>query len=171
METFFFYIFSLISILGGLLVILLKNVVHAALALLASFIGVAGLFLIIGAEFIAIIQILIYAGAIMILFLFAIFLLDIPKLNRAKEFLRQKQIAIPLVSFFTLMLGALFTLTQYDLGKQGIHDEKYIEAAGGNIEVIGNVMYTQYILPFEVISILLLAAMIGAIVIARKELK
>ncbi len=171
METPFFILFALISVVGAICVISLKNVVHAAVALLVSFLGVAGLFLLINAEFIAVIQILVYAGAVMILFLFAIFLLDIDKLKSARTYLRQRKIALPFIGLFTIVLLASASMVTTKGAKMGSESPEYIESIGGNIEAIGRVMYTKYLLPFEIVSILLLAAMIGAIVISRRELK
>ncbi len=171
METPFFILFALISVVGSICVITLKNVVHAAVALLTSFLGVAGLFLLMNAEFIAVIQILIYAGAVMILFLFAIFLLDIEKLRTARTYLRQRKIALPFVGLFTIVLLAGASMVSTKGAVTGAETPEYIASVGGNIEAIGRVMYTKYLLPFEIVSILLLAAMIGAIVISRRELK
>lgn len=169
MEAVCFYIFSIGAILGGILVITRKNPIHSALFLVLTFFFVAGLYLILGAEFLSMIQIIVYAGAIMVLFLFVIMFVNIEKEEEPSEnHLIQRFWGMAL----SVLIGAaLFFVVKSHISKglMGQYSPEKVEAAG-NAQSVARVLFTQYLLPFEVASILLLVAIVGAIVLAKKEL-
>lgn len=148
-----------------------RSLVRSVIWLVVSFVGVGALFLLLEAEFIAAVQILVYAGGIVVLFLFVIMLVNLNELQRVEYLHRQWLPAVLLVCVLLAELGFMMWA--------GIQDSEppspdQISAAlrtvdGGNIETIGMTLYTDYILPFEVVSMLLLVAMIGAIYFAKKR--
>ena len=173
MEWPFFLIFAVGMIAASVMVISLRNVVHSALALLLSFFFVAALYVMLGAEFLAAIQILIYAGAIMMLYVFVIMLVNVREQMGVRQWNRQRAFAFIIAGllaaeFLVILLGGFFEL----LPPAGVVAEGAKATAEiGNTEAFGGVLYTQFLFPFEVASLLLLAAMIGAIVLAKREIK
>ena len=148
-----------------------RSLVRSVIWLVVSFVGVGALFLLLEAEFIAAVQILVYAGGIVVLFLFVIMLVNLNELQRVEYLHRQWLPAVLLVCVLLAELGFMMWV-----GTQASEPPPpdQISAAlrtvdGGNIETIGMTLYTDYILPFEVVSMLLLVAMIGAIYFAKKR--
>jgi NADH-quinone oxidoreductase subunit J len=172
MELVLFLGFSLIAIVAGGLVVFHPHPVKSALALVVSFFAIGGLYLLLQAEFIALMQVLVYAGAVMVLFLFVIMLLNLRPREQEKPGYRERlRFAGPLAAVF---LGALLTVIYSPLariGRGGGMDPQTVEAQGGNIRVIGRALFTDYLLPFEVTSILLLVAVVGVIVLAKRQIK
>lgn len=169
MEILFFYLFAGIATLSALMVITRKNVVHCALFLVLTFVCVAAIYVLLKAELLAAIQVLIYAGAIMVLFLFAILLINIDKTKEIRFSQRQSPLALVLAG----MLFAQITFIIYKaitVSPVGTLSPEKVSKIG-NTEVIGALLYTEFLFPFEVASVLLLAAMIGAIVLAKRYLK
>ena len=166
-HTLFFYILGAITLISGLLVILMRNPVHSALFLIITFLSIAGIFVVLDAEFIAAVQVLVYAGGIMVLFLFVIMLVTMGEQKKGMIGFKRFHVAVSIV-LALLLAGALisvffinpFSSTEPD-------DTEVLRGGGGNIEAIGIGLYRYYILPFEVASVLLLAAMIGAVVLAK----
>ena len=156
----FFWFFSILGIAGGIGLITQKNPVMAALSLILNFFSIAGLYLSLQAEFLAVIQILVYAGAIMVLFLFVIMLLNMQD-EQNQQFDLTKGMAFLLGLAF---LGEMIFVLNGFMGRS---------VSGpfpiGKVEPIGMQMMTRYLFPFEMISVVLLAALIGAIVIAKKH--
>ena len=153
----------MLGIAGGIGLVLNRNPVHAALSLILNFFSIAGLYLSLQAEFLAVIQILVYAGAIMVLFLFVIMLLNLNKETQEAPFSFARVAA--------WILGIAFAVEMIVIVKQGLGDTGgKIEGTfqGATVEAIGSAMMTKYIFPFEMISVVLVAALIGAIVIAKK---
>ena len=166
MEFVLFYIFGFIAVVSALLVILQKNPIYSAVFLILTLFSVAILFLLLNAQFVAAVQVLVYAGAIMILFLFAIMLLNIK--YEEKAFSKLANLKITGI-FITLVLFIEFVYMislRKGLGI-AIPPEKVAEA--GNVELIGKILFTKYLFPFEVASLVLLVAMIGVIVLAKKK--
>lgn len=162
-EQAIFYIVSALAILSALAMIIAKNAVHAALFMVANFALVAVLFLLLRASFIATIQIVVYAGAIMVLFLFVIMMLNVSEAERPQDRLFALDSLAPLIAF-----GLLAVLAYVSFGV------KQPEASAGgltfaNIQDIGALLFTRYLYPFEITSILLLVAMIGAVVLAKRR--
>nr|HID59356.1 NADH-quinone oxidoreductase subunit J [Desulfobacterales bacterium] len=170
-----FFVFSAISVISALAVILNRNPVKSALSLVVCFFSLGGLYLLLQAEFIAVMQVLVYAGAIMVLFLFVIMFL-----NLGPEGLKERRGAIIspgaswgiiylLVPIFLSLLYAIHH-PQAFTGASGEYTSEAIAAAGGNTRSIAMVLFSKYLLPFEVTSVLLLVAVVGAIVLAKKRL-
>ena len=155
-----FYLLALVIALSGIMVVTLRNLFYSALSLILCFSGVAGLYLLLRAEFIAGIQVLIYVGAVAVLILFVIMLT--PNLAKAKtqpDWTKRVINALGMFGFFFL-LGLSLLLSTWKI-RQPVH---YF-----SIKELGKSLLTTYLLPFELLSLVLLAALIGALVVARKE--
>jgi NADH-quinone oxidoreductase subunit J len=165
-----FYALALIAVAGAAGVVGFRNPIHAALSLLATFLAVAGLFVLQHAEFIAAVQILIYAGGVMVLFLFVIMLVNVRTLPSEPQYLRRLvPVAIGLGVLLAVLVGAgVWAATTAAPGNAAALISVQGKAMG-NTEAVGWSLYRDYLLPFEVVSIVLLVAMIGAIVMGRKE--
>jgi NADH-quinone oxidoreductase subunit J len=161
----FFYYFSAATIVSGLLVVLLRNPVQCGLALLSVLAHMAGFFILLNAEFIAMIQVIVYAGAILILYLFVIMLLNLKSEERV---LHPRW---PLALFFILLaageLVALLLLSPF-AGMLGLTGPDVI-ASVGNSHAVGLKLFSDYLLQFEIIGVFLLGAVIGAIVLAKSS--
>ena len=169
MEALLFYGLTTVMILSALMVILRKNPVHSALFLVVTFFCLAGLYLLLNAEFIAAIQVIVYAGAIMVLFLFVIMLLNVEKEVAAPSGHRfQKFWALVLSVFLAVSLISIMTVNVFT-GEKGIYSPETVSEVG-NSELIGRLLFTDFLLPFEITSILLLAAIIGAVILSKKKL-
>ena len=156
-----FYILAAIIIGSAVMVVSLKNIFHCAVFLVLCFFGVAGIYVLLSAEFLAAVQVLIYVGAITILMIFAIMLTA--KLYSAKIRQSNEQVIPGMIIVAALLVATVFTLsrTAWKLSSQAAE----VQSTVG----IGRLLLTKYVLPFEVVSVVLLTALIGAIVIARKE--
>ena len=160
LQTLFFWFFSLLGLAGALGLILNRNPVYAALSLVINFFSIAGLYLSLKAEFLAIVQIIVYAGAIMVLFLFVIMLLNMSDEEGLKRFDSKRGLAFILgLGFFAEVVYALSGFQQSTFAA----DFEF-----GSVEKIGDALFTEYLFPFEIISAILLVALIGAIAVARK---
>ena len=161
-QSILFWLFSALGIAGGLGLLFNRAPVYAALSLILNFFSIAGLYLSLNAYFIAAIQILVYAGAIMVLFLFVIMLLNLQKEEeKVLTFDAKRGIAFLLgLAFIGEMLYVFKSFSETGLTK---------DFAFGNVEPIGEQLMTKFLFPFEMISVILIAALIGAIVVARKH--
>jgi len=171
-DAMFFYVFGALAVTASLLVIGQRNPVYSVLLLIASFAALAGLYVLLDAPFTAVTQIIVYAGAIMVLFLFVVMLLNVPR-EDAAEYDRSHPLNRPgarrLGAALALALVAeLVWALSYVLGRGPAVSDT---AAGGvsSVREIGRVLFTDYAFPFEVTSILILAAMVGSIVLAKPE--
>lgn len=158
MALVVFYILGAVTLLGGLGVVTTRNVVYGALFLLAALAGVAGLFVLLFAEFLALVQLLIYGGAIIIVILFALMLTRTTEYSTATEHKRWPLAALASVGFFVLMAAAA-------IGDASRYNEAGRDGIG--IRELGTTLFEQWAVPFEIASVLLLVALIGAIVIGR----
>ncbi len=169
-SPFFFYLFAASAIVFSLIVILKRNPVASAFSLVMVFFSFAGLYALMQAHLIAAIQILVYAGAIMVLFVFVIMLLnaDVPSFDVERSSGLIKTVATVLSTFALLEFMWAFknTIPAHTLGA---FNPERIEKAGGNVRVISELMFSEYILPFELTSALLLAAIVGAVAIAKRK--
>jgi NADH-quinone oxidoreductase subunit J len=171
MDLFFFAIFAFIAVVCAINVVVQTHPISSALSLIGVMGSLAVLYLLLGGEFIAMAQVIVYAGAIMVLFIFVIMLLNAGAESRRKGSLFAKIAGIPLLAILLAML-AWFIGRQYpnaELVQFGVLKD----AAGnslGSAQNVGTAIFTTYLLPFEVTSVLILIAIIGAIVLARKEL-
>ena len=164
MESLFFWLFGGIAAVLGLLVIIFRNPIHSAMALIGNLFCVAALFALLDAHFLAAIQVLVYAGAIMVLFMFVIMLLNLKpdELNPVKQ-TATKIVGGVLLGWLTIKLIIVFSGSSM----AGLPD---VPPDYGTLESIGRMIFNQYLLPFEVASVLLLAAILGAVSIAKKRL-
>jgi NADH-quinone oxidoreductase subunit J len=164
-TTFFFYFLSAMAITGGVFVILRKNPVHSALALIMTLLALAGLYLMLYAPFVAGVQIILYAGGIMVLFLFVIMLVNLERNQREEQF--NKQWVVGLIA--AVALGALFIFASVK-GKELFPAHVLQLPEGENTQQIAIVLYRDYMFAFEIASLLLLVAIIGAVVMAKKRI-
>jgi NADH-quinone oxidoreductase subunit J len=191
METILFNLFAALAVLSALLVVLnplSRNPVTSAMFLVTTMISISGLFVLLNAYFLAAVQILVYAGAVMVLFLFVIMLLDVEETARRK--LRVVSLTMGLLSvaaLFGVYKSSLETTYEKDLGSfeiDGFRSEHFesVSSIGekesfvtvGSTQALGQELFSSvngFILPFEIVSILLLVAMIGVILLSKKELK
>ena len=167
LDLIFFLLLSLIAVATALGMLLSRNTIYAALFLVLNFVTVAVFYLLLGAPFIAMAQITIYAGAIMVLFLFVIMLLGAESLPEAEALPWQKPIAAVLAVALAVEATVILLTRARPVGDVAQPDASVNTAT--NLRALGEALFTQYLLPFEVTSILLLVAMIGAIVLVRKE--
>ena len=167
LNTILFFVFGITSAVSSVLMITRRNAVISALFLILNFASLGGLYLLLNAQFIAVAQIIVYAGAIMVLFLFVIMLL---RPENEKKFME----ANPGVKIFAVIIaGVIFVQLAYLIffSKTSSVSQASVVASvkAGTIEEIGRELFTYYILPFEAAGFLLLAATIGALVLAKKK--
>jgi NADH-quinone oxidoreductase subunit J len=165
MEALIFYILGTVSLVSAFFVIVLRRPIHNVLFMILTMIGLAGLFVLLGAEFVAMVQLIVYAGAVMVLFLFVIMLLNLdesvlPSGPRSFRWwvgigmaLALALLLVPVLRGFTPVASAVA--------------EKAMTLS--NTQIIGRELFTTYLLPFEITSVLLLAAMIGAVILVKKR--
>ena len=188
-EALFFWIFGLAAIFAGLLTVMARNAVHSALFLISSLVSVAALFVLARAEFIAGVQILVYVGGVMVLFLFVIMLVNVGAEERGRDeiFNHPRQVAASLIFCLLLVGGMLYAVNQGHRGLQGLNpttpevaiaqqltrDRALPTSATGTSKItadsegLGAVLYRYASLPFEIASVLLLVAIIGSVMLAR----
>ena len=167
LDTFFFYTFALLTLGGAIATITRRSAVHSALALVVSLLGVAGLYLLQKAEFLFAVQIVLYIGGIMVLFLFVIMLVKIDEAARERQFNRQW----PLGLAVCVLVGAQMAWILNQGRVPGLPEPPQPVAAqtGGNVEQLADLLFREYLLPFEVASLLLLVAIVGSVMMARKN--
>jgi NADH-quinone oxidoreductase subunit J len=171
-EAIAFYVLSAFILGFAVLVISTRDTVHSVLFLVLDFLFVAALYVLLGAEFLAVIQILVYAGGIVVLYLFVVMLVNLKRPPEAHhDPHRQTRLGFVLAASIFLELAAI---AAYGSVRPPLAASAAATAASmpvtGNTEEVGWLLYTQYLIPFEVASMLLLVAMIGAIVLAKREL-
>lgn len=166
MKLYIFYLISVITVITSLLVITRKNVIHSAIFLILTLLSISGLYFLIEAEFLAVVQILVYAGAIITMFIFVIMSIGSSELKEKHGF---KTFFIAILGFI-LLFGLLILANHatFSGSPQGLTADRIV-ASGGNIQVVGYILLTEFLFPFEVLSFILLAAMIGVFVLTRKE--
>ena len=188
-EAVFFWVFSIAAIFAALLTVMARNTIHSALFLISSLVSVAALFILLHAEFLAGVQILVYVGGVMVLFLFVIMLVNVGEEERGKEeiFNRSRQVTTSIIFCGLLVAGLIYAI---NVGYDGIQkrDAATIAATGAErqaadqnlnasatgaskitrgTEWVGNGLYRFGSLPFEIASVLLLVAIIGSVMLAR----
>ena len=158
-----FYVFSIFGLVCGAMVLMSRNPVNSAMFLELTIASLAGLFVLLHAFFVAAIQILVYAGAVMVLFLFVIMLLDLKVEERRK---------INLFGLITgvIAVGAIVAIFFKSLGSSTLNTAASPTMEGATIP-LGKLLFTQYLLPFEIVSVLLLVAMVGVILLSKRDLK
>jgi NADH-quinone oxidoreductase subunit J len=188
-QAVFFWVFSISAIVAALLTVMARNAVHSALFLISSLVSVAALFLLLGAEFIAGVQILVYVGGVMVLFLFVIMLVNVGSEERGNEeiFNRPAQVTASVVFCALLVLGLIWAISQGSKGlqardkakfdnnnqQQAAQQSKLSNSATGTMKItketerVGGSLYRYASLPFEIASLLLLVAIVGSVMLAR----
>ncbi|HWD94622.1 MAG TPA: NADH-quinone oxidoreductase subunit J [Verrucomicrobiae bacterium] len=163
MADVLFYIFAGLTLLCGIMMLVSRNPVNSAMFLVLTIASLAGLFVLLEAFFLAAIQILVYAGAVMVLFLFVIMLLDL----KAEERRRLKILGI---AGGVISVGAIGALFFKSLAQTPLTATRSPDFHAGTID-LGKLLFSQYLLPFEIVSVLLLVAMVGVILLSKKDLK
>jgi NADH-quinone oxidoreductase subunit J len=169
METLLFWLLAVIALVASGSMITQRNPVHSALFLIVTLLSLAGLFLLLSAHFLAVIQIIVYAGAIMVLFLFVIMLLDIRRMETAPSRVKlQKSLGI--------LLGVIFFLETVLVLRSGVIRDMAAMAAPpaapdfGTAVALGRALFTSYLFPLQLAAVLLFIALIGAIVLSKRRL-
>ena len=164
-----FYLFSSIAVLSALMVISAKNPVHSVLFLILSFVNAAGLFVLLGAEFLAMILVVVYVGAVAVLFLFVVMMLDINFIKLREGFLQYLPFGALLGIVLVIELGILYlTDTSLNINSSLSSLESSINELE-NTKMIGQILYTKYFYLFQICGIILLVAMIGSITLTLRE--
>ena len=168
-ELLVFFGFAFLAVVAGIGVIFARNPVYSALLLVVNFFCLAAFYVLLNAQFLAAVQVIVYAGAIMVLFVFVIMFLSPGHERNVLWGMRwQGLLAIPLV---LLLLGeALFVFVAGSMGTaRGEYTLEHINQLGGSVQAVGRVLFTDYLLPFEVTSLLLIVALVGAVVLAKRR--
>ena len=167
-EAIAFYVLSAFILGFGVLVITTRDTVHSVLFLVVNFLFVAMLYVLLGAQFLAVIQILVYAGGIVVLYLFVVMLVNLKRPPETHvDLRRQTRFGFALAA---AVLVELVAVAAYSRAPAAADASSAMPLAAGNVEQVGWMLYTDYLIPFEVASMLLLVAMIGASVLAKREL-
>jgi NADH-quinone oxidoreductase subunit J len=164
-DLFFFLVFATIAVVSAVNVVLQRHPIASALSLIGVMASIAVLYLLLGAEFIAMAQIIVYAGAVMVLFIFVIMLLNAGAEERRGRSWTAQLLGIPALLAFIGLIGFFV--------QRGFANAGYVKFGnfnGGSAQSVGLSLFTDYLLPFEVVSVLVLVAILGAIVLARKEM-
>jgi NADH-quinone oxidoreductase subunit J len=169
-QAIMFYVFAVLAVASGVLVVSSRNPVHSVLFLIVAFFNAAGLFVLIGAEFLAMILVIVYVGAVAVLFLFVVMMLDIDFVQLRGGFVRYLPIGA-LVGF--ILLAELVLVIGSWVVAPGVPGAAAVSAAGGvslgNTRALGNILYTRYLFAFQAAGLILLVAMIGAIVLTLRH--
>lgn len=168
-QAVLFYIFAAVAVASGVMVVASRNPVHSVLFLIVTFFNAAALFILIGAEFLAMILVIVYVGAVAVLFLFVVMMLNIDFLQLRSGFVRYLPIG---AAIGVVLLAELIFLAVGWLGATGA-SAVTASASGGlavtNTHALGNILYTRYLLAFQAAGLILLVAMIGAIVLTLRH--
>ena len=167
-DTVLFYLFAILVLGGGILTITRRNAVHSAVSLIVSLLGVAGLYLLQQAEFLFAVQIVLYVGGIMVLFLFVIMLVNLDQAALERQYNRHWLVALSAVALVAAEVGYFLYR-----GQGAFHfaaASAAAPAALGNTEMLADSLFSEYLLPFEIASILLLVAVVGSVIMAKKRI-
>lgn len=158
---YLFYLFAFVIIVAAILVVSLRNIFHCALMLILCLFGVAAIYLLLQADFIAAVQVLIYVGAIAVLMIFAVMLTS----RITSKVLRQQNEQVPVA----IIVAAVFVIVALYATAKSIWNLQDASVPAASVKTLGELLMTTYVLPFEIVSVVLLAALIGAIVIAKRD--
>jgi NADH-quinone oxidoreductase subunit J len=161
-----FFVFAAVAVLGALMLIIAKEPIHSALALVLVMISLAVLYLMLGAEFIAAVQVIVYAGAIMVLFVFVIMLLNAGSEERTDWSKMAKYAGMPLGIFLLLELG--HWMYRSAIGKEVANGSLATSSSVSTVDM-SKMLFNQYVFPFEATSVLILIAILGALVLAKRD--
>jgi NADH-quinone oxidoreductase subunit J len=162
-SKYIFYFLSILSLYSAIMVLASRKPIHSLLYLTLTFFTIAGMYILLNAQFLAVVHIIVYAGAIMVLFLFTVMLLNLNKEERSPKPWWVKMMAILTGGMLMIVLFAIFR--SYDLAVATDPSVTQI----GLVKNLGKVLYKEYLLPFELSSILFLTAMVGAVLLGKKE--
>jgi NADH-quinone oxidoreductase subunit J len=168
-DVIIFYMVAAVCVLGAIGVVAARNPVHSAIFLVLCFFNVAAVFVMLGAEFLAVVQVIIYTGAILVLVLFVLMLVDpddLPEFHRGRPI--QRAVGLLLGGMLLLEVG-IAIIDRTVSGVPGDATPENVAAVGGNAQAVGRVLYSEYLLPFEIVSLVLTVGVIGAIVLALPE--
>jgi NADH-quinone oxidoreductase subunit J len=170
LDKVLFYFFAAIAVASAVLMVTRRNVVHSAIFLITALLATAGIFLQLRAEFLFIVQIILYVGGIMVLFVFVIMLVNLDVALQQIQFARQKWVALLVALALAAQVGFMFW-TSGKMAGQGLPVLTAVAAnrLPANSETVAHSLFESYLLPFEISSVLLLVAMIGAVVMAKKR--
>ena len=166
MELILFSLFALVAVVCAVNMVLQSHPISSALSLVGVMGSLAVLYLLLGGEFIAMVQIIVYAGAVMVLFIFVIMLLN----AGSEEVLKNRSLVAHLIGVPAILVLAGILVFFVQRGFPGMGNVKFGDFDGGSARAVGMSLFTDYLLPFEVTSVLILIAIIGAVVLARKEM-
>ena len=164
-----FYVFSLVAVLSALMVISARNPVHSVLFLILSFVNASGLFVLLGAEFLAMILVVVYVGAVAVLFLFVVMMLDINFVKLREGFLQYLPFGALLGIVLMIELGILFLTKSFSENSLSKFVELPIMNEVENTKLIGQVLYTNYFYLFQISGLILLVAMVGSITLTLRD--
>ena len=164
-----FYVFSLIAVLSALMVISARNPVHSVLFLILSFVNASGLFVLLGAEFLAMILVVVYVGAVAVLFLFVVMMLDINFVKLREGFLQYLPFGALLGIVLIIELGILFLTRSFSENSLSKFVESPVMNEVENTKLIGQVLYTDYFYLFQISGLILLVAMVGSITLTLRD--
>ncbi len=160
-----FWFLSVLAIFSGIMVLISKNPVHSVLWLILVFFAISGHYILMNAQFLAIVNLIVYAGAIMVLFLFVIMLMNLQSATEPRKNMWVKVFGVIAGGLLLTVMVSAIRSAQEITGREAILDTGNI----GLIQNLGKVLFSQYVLPFEISSVLFLSAMVGAVVIGKKE--
>lgn len=164
-----FYVFSLVAVLSALMVISARNPVHSVLFLILSFVNASGLFILLGAEFLAMILVVVYVGAVAVLFLFVVMMLDINFVKLREGFLQYLPFGALLGIVLIIELGILFLTKSFSENSLSKFVELPVMNEVENTKLIGQVLYTNYFYLFQISGLILLVAMVGSITLTLRD--
>jgi NADH-quinone oxidoreductase subunit J len=167
LTAILFYSFALLVLGGAVLTITRRNAVHSAISLIVSLMGVAGLYLLKQAEFLFAVQIVLYIGGIMVLFLFVIMLVNLYEAAKERQFNGQWMVGLICVAIVGVLV---FYVMSKGAGSFQVTPGVMAGTDKGNVEALADSLFSQYLLPFEIASILLLVAVVGSVVMAKKRI-
>jgi len=159
-----FYLLTAVTLLSASVVVTARNPIHSVLALILTFFCLSGHYILLNAQFLAAVNIIVYAGAIMVLFLFTIMFLNMRQEQEESKTTLTKMAAVVVGGVLLVILVAVFRVSQVGTFNQGGYDGQ-----AGLVESLGMVLYKDYILPFELASVLFLVAMVGAVMLGKRE--
>lgn len=163
-QLIVFYFFAAIMVIAAVRMITAKNPVHSALSLVLVFFTSSAIWLLLEAEFLAITLVLVYVGAVMVLFLFVVMMLDINIAQIREGFVRFMPIAVVVSLVMIIELVLVVMSKEFDIAREVIAETQI-----GNTQALGEILYTDYLLPFEVASVILLVAIVAAIVLTLRQ--
>ncbi len=163
-QLIVFYFFAAIMVIAAVRMITAKNPVHSALSLVLVFFTSSAIWLLLEAEFLAITLVLVYVGAVMVLFLFVVMMLDINITQMREGFVRFMPVAVVVSVVMIVELVLVVMSKEFDIGREVVAETQI-----GNTQALGEILYTDYLLPFEVASVILLVAIVAAIVLTLRQ--